>query len=301
MNTAMGRRMAAPIAAMVALLAIVAPVRAQDAAVIARGEYVFNAGGCVRCHTDFNARGPRLAGGARLKTPFGTFFGPNITPHPVHGIGKWSDADFIRAMRDGIAPDGTFYFPVFPYTSFTNVTNQDLTDLKAYLFSQPAIERPSRAHEVGFPFSWRLLQSGWRFLHFTPGPFTPDATKSAEINRGAYLARALAHCGECHTPRNALGGFKDELWMAGTRDGPEGAATPNLTPDLETGIGKWSARDIAFYLKTGVDPEGDSAGSLMAVVIEHGTAKLGDADRAAIAAYLKSLAPIKNAIRKAAQ
>jgi len=279
----------------------VAPIApAQDAAAIKRGEYVFDAGGCVSCHTDFNARGPRLAGGAGLKTPFGTFFGPNITPHPVHGIGRWSEADFIRAMRDGKAPDGSYYFPVFPYTAFTQITDQDLKDLWAYLASQPAIDKPNRRHEAGFPFSWRPLQAGWRFLNFTPGPFQPDLAKPAEVNRGAYLARALAHCGECHTPRTALGGLDGEKWMAGTRDGPEGAAAPNITPEPETGIGKWSARDITFYLKNGIDPEGDAAGSLMAVVIEHGTSRLTDQDRAAIAAYLKSLPPIKNAVRKAA-
>lgn len=296
---ALRRLLHAALVALVPLWAVSLPAHAADEAQLQRGEYLFNAGGCTSCHTDAKANGPLLAGGRGLKTPFGVFYGPNITPHPTAGIGKWTDADFIRAMHQGRDEDGDYLFPVFPYTSFTFMTDADLLDLKAYLFSLPPIDRPSRAHNVGFPFSIRLLQIGWRMLNFTPGPFRPDPKASAEVNRGAYLVRAVVHCGECHTPRDLTGGIESAKWLAGTANGPEGEKAPNITPDPETGIGKWSVSDITYYLKTGSDPEGDSAGSLMAEVVEHSTSKLTDADRAAIAAYLKQIPPITNKIRSA--
>jgi len=271
---------------------------AADDAQLKRGEYLFNAGGCTSCHTDRKADVPSLAGGRGLKTPFGTFYGPNITPHPTAGIGKWSDADFMRAMHDGRGPDGTHFFPVFPYTSFTEMTDGDIKDLNAYVFSLPPVDRPSKPHEVSFPFNIRFLQIGWRMFNFTPGRFQPDPKAGAEVNRGAYLARAVVHCGECHTPRNFMGGLKTSMWLAGTVNGPEGETAPNITPDPDTGIGKWSVKDIANYLQDGVDPDGGFAGSLMAEVIKNATGKLTDADRAAIAAYLKQIPPIANKLRR---
>lgn len=284
-------------AAFAAILAA-ANAHAADEAQLKRGEYLFNAAGCTSCHTDEKANGPLLAGGRGLKTPFGVFYAPNITPHPTAGIGKWSDADFIRAMRQGRDDDGDYLFPVFPYTSYTFMTDADLLDLKAYLFSLPPIDRPSRDHDVGFPFNIRLLQIGWRMLNFTPGPLQPDPKTSAEVNRGAYLVRAVVHCGECHTSRNLTGGIEAAKWLAGTANGPEGETAPNITPDRETGIGKWSAEDIANYLHDGVDPDGGFAGSLMAEVVKNSSSKLTDADRNAIAAYLKAIPPIANKIRR---
>lgn len=284
-------------AAFAAILAA-ANAHAADEAQLKRGEYLFNAAGCTSCHTDEKANGPLLAGGRGLKTPFGVFYAPNITPHPTAGIGKWSDADFIRAMRQGRDDDGDYLFPVFPYTSYTFMTDADLLDLKAYLFSLPPIDRPSRDHDVGFPFNIRLLQIGWRMLNFTPGPLQPDPKASAEVNRGAYLVRAVVHCGECHTSRNLTGGIEAAKWLAGTANGPEGETAPNITPDRETGIGKWSAEDIANYLHDGVDPDGGFAGSLMAEVVKNSSSKLTDADRNAIAAYLKAIPPIANKIRR---
>lgn len=266
---------------------------AQDASAVKRGGYLVTAGGCVSCHTDFKKKGPSFAGGAPIVTPFGTFYPPNITPDKDHGIGNWSDDDFIVAMREGRNPDGAHYFPAFPYTSYTKITTDDLRDMKAYLFSLPAVAMPSTPHDVPFPFSWRFLQTGWKLLFFSEGEFKPDPARSVAENRGAYLANALTHCGECHTPRNMLGGLDTGRWMAGTRDGPEGEPVPNLTPDPETGL-KWSETEIFDYLKTGATPEFDFAGSLMADVIEHNTSKLTDEDLQAIAAYLKTLAPIKN-------
>ncbi len=280
-----------------ALAAMLMPVSAgaqQDGAV-ARGGYLVNAGGCTSCHTDTKAKGKPFAGGAGIKTPFGTFYPPNITSDPTHGIGKWSDADFIRAMREGVRPDGAHYFPAFPYTSYTKIADADLRAMRAWLATVEPVAQPSKPNDISFPFSWRFLQTGWKLLFFRKGEFAPDPAKSAAVNRGAYLSDALAHCGECHTPRNFLGGLDHDRWMAGSNDGPEGERVANVTPDPETGL-KWSASEIADYLKSGLTPDGDFAGSLMADGITHNTSKMTDADLASIAAYLKSLPPVKQRI-----
>jgi mono/diheme cytochrome c family protein len=265
---------------------------------LARGKYLFNAGGCTSCHTDVKGGGPVLGGGRALKTPFGVFYGPNITADPVHGIGTWSDEDFIRALRDGVGPDGEQFFPVFPYTSFTNITDADLKDLKAYIFSLPTAATPDLAHEIKFPFGFRFLVRFWKWLYFKRGPFEPDPDKSAQWNRGAYLVRALGHCGECHTPRGLLGGPRRNMELAGTAEGPEGGAIPNITPDPETGIGKWSAGEIADLLSSGLTPEGDIVGGAMAEVTETVTGKLTPDDIQAIVVYLRALPPIKNRITR---
>jgi mono/diheme cytochrome c family protein len=270
--------------------------RAADTDAVKRGEYLFHAAGCESCHTDVDNKTPLLAGGPAIKTPFGTFYGPNITPHPERGIGKWSDEDFIRALRRGVSPSGEHYFPVFPYTSFTNITDADLKDLKAYIFTIPASDRASRAHEIKFPFGLRFLQIFWQWLNFAPGPFQPNASKPPEWNRGAYLVKALVHCGECHTPRNAIGGIEYDEWLSGTADGPNGHAAPNITADKETGIGSWRAEDLVQYLATGQTPTGDDAAHEMAEVILLGTSKMTDADLAAIATYVQSLPPIRHVV-----
>ncbi len=279
----------------------VVPVLAQapDPDAAKRGEYIFNAGGCASCHTDEKGKGAPLAGGVALKTPFGTFYGPNITPDPVHGIGKWSEADFVRAMRDGIRADGAQLFPVFPFTSFTRISDADLRDLWAYLRTVPPAATPSKPHDVGFPFNLRFAQMFWKKLFFTPGAFQPDPAKSPEVNRGAYLALALGHCAECHTPRNLLGGLKTSMAYAGTADGPTGELVPNITPDPETGIGKWSDGDLADLLTDGMTPDGDFVGAGMAEVVRNTTGKLTKDDVRALIAYLKSLPPIRNRVSKA--
>lgn len=281
-------------AAALVVLAALGP--GASAGEVERGRYLVAAGGCLGCHTDTKAKGPAFAGGGALKTPFGAFYAPNITPHDRHGIGGWSRADFVRAMRRGVAPDGSNYFPVFPYTSFTGVSDADLSAMYAYLMSRAPVDRADRPHQVGFPFVWRFLQTFWKWLFFEPGPFEPDPGRPAAWNRGAYLVQALAHCGECHTPRNRLGALDRGNWLAGTADGPDGEAVPNITPDRKTGLGAWSDDDIATYLSIGMDPEGDFAGSLMAEVIEHGTGKLSKVDITAIVAYLRALTPIENRI-----
>ena len=274
----------------------VEPGRAGEHEALERGAYIFHAAGCKACHTDTKKKGPPLAGGRAIKTPFGIFYGPNITPDPLTGIGGWSDGDFIRALRSGVSPDGDHYYPVFPYTSFTKMTERDMLDLKAYIFSLPPVRKRNRPHEVEFPFRFRVLLGLWKALHFTPGPFAPDRAKSAALNRGAYLAEALVHCGECHTPRTMTGAIDGAKWMAGTDDGPDGEIVPNITPDAATGIGEWDLDDIEFALETGIKLDGDVVGSLMAEVVENGTSRLTASDRRAIALYLKSLAPIHNRV-----
>ncbi len=262
-----------------------------DEAAAKRGEVIFNAGDCIGCHTDVKGGGAPLAGGRPLDTPFGVFFGPNISPDPQYGIGAWSEEEFRRALRQGIGRHGEYLFPVFPFPSFTGMTDGDIADLWAYLKSRPAQKVPSKPHQVSFPFSWRFLQLGWRTLFFREGPLTPVAGQSPEWNRGRYLAEAVAHCQECHTPRNFLGGLRSSRAYSGNPQGPDNQKTPNITSDAETGIGKWSVDDIATLLKTGQTPDFDFVGSGMAEVVK-GTGALSDADRHAIAVYVKSLPPI---------
>ena len=179
-----------PIAAAFAIMLLTRAVPAAgDEDAVTRGEYLVHAGGCFSCHTA--AGGQQLAGGRALATPFGTFYSPNITPDPETGIGRWTDAQFLRALREGIRPDGANYFPVFPYPSFTGITDRDALAIKAYLFSLPAVRQQNRLHDVSFPFSWRFLQTGWKLLFFTPGPFRPIAERSAVYNRGAYPSLRL--------------------------------------------------------------------------------------------------------------
>ncbi len=268
-----------------------------DPAGLEQGAYVYHAAGCQACHTDSKNQGPLLGGGPPLKTPFGTFYGPNITADPEHGIGRWSDADFLRALREGRAPDGGHYFPVFPYTSFTGMSDEDALALKAYIFSLPTSDRPNRPHKVDFPFGWRFLMTFWKWLFFTAGPMTANPERDPVWNRGAYLARALGHCGECHTPRNGLGAPDQDRVLAGTLEGPEGGKVPNITPEPETGIGDWSDRDLLFLLRTGLVPSGDVVGGAMGEVIENTTSKLTEADQQALVVYLRSVVPVRNRIR----
>ncbi|MEQ8248403.1 MAG: cytochrome c [Alphaproteobacteria bacterium] len=278
-------------AAAVLFAAAIGPAHGQDAE---RGAYIAKAAGCVSCHTHYKADGAAYAGGRPLATPFGTFYSPNITPDLETGIGGWSDADFVRALRDGVGPKGQHYFPVFPYTSYTRLTDSDMLDLKAYLFSLEPVRAVAPAHDVPFPFNVRIGQFFWKQLFLDRGPEEPDPAQSAAWNRGRYLVRAAAHCGECHTPRNVLGGLRDSMDMAGTLDGPEGARAPNITPDHATGIGTWSTGDIVNLLKTTFKPDFDNVQGTMEEAIEHGLKDLSDDDLNAIAIYLRSVPAVVN-------
>ncbi len=248
-----------------------------------RGDYLAKAGGCVGCHTAKG--GTEFAGGYALKTPFGTFYGPNITPDPKAGIGKWSEADFIRAMRHGERPDGANYYPAFPYPSYTKINDADLKDLWAYLRALPPSQIESKPHELHLPFRFRFLLSGWKLLFFTPGAMVPDAKQSAVVNRGAYLTQALGHCGECHTPRNFLGGVKESRFLAGGK-GPDGKGVPNITP---TKLKKWSDKDLTDFLASGLTADGDVVAESMGEVITNTLSKLTPEDLAAMIAYLRTI------------
>jgi mono/diheme cytochrome c family protein len=265
--------------------------RADDAA-IARGAYIFAAADCGTCHTDTKNNGAPLAGGRRLVTPFGTFYTPNITPDPVSGIGRWSLADFRHALRDGKGRDGQYLYPVFPFASYTGMSDNDIADLYAYLMVQKPVPAPNKPNPIKFPFNFRPLLVVWRALYFTPGPLTPVTGKSLEWNRGRYLSEAVVHCEECHTPRNFLGAMETSGHAyAGNPNGPDGLHSPNITPDNDTGIGQWSVADIAALLKTGRTPDLDDVSRQMGEVVK-GTMLLTDSDRQAIAVYLKSLPPL---------
>ena len=263
--------------------------------IVKRGAYIVRAAGCISCHTDKKGKGKPFAGGRALKTPFGTYFSPNITPDVETGIGKWSDEDFVRALNKGIRPDGSHYFPVFPYTSYSLMRDDDALAIKAYLFSLEPVARKNRDHDVMPPFGWRWPMGIWKTLFFEESEFVADDKQADEWNRGAYLVNALAHCGECHTPRNIAGALDRDLWMAGTEDGPEGDAAPNITPARATGIG-WSVDQLAFYLKTGTKPDWESASGVMGEAVEDGYKYLTDEDIRAIALYINGLPAIENHI-----
>lgn len=253
-----------------------------------RGEYLAKAAGCVGCHTEDKKGAVTFAGGRALKTPFGTFYGPNITPHPQAGLGRWTETDFVRAMRGGERPDGANLFPAFPYPSFTRIADGDLRDLWAYLQTLPPSDRANQAHDLRFPFGSRFLVTFWKWLFFTPGPMASNSQRTPTINRGAYLVEALGHCGECHTPRNFLGGPKRDRFLAGGK-GPDGKRIPNLTP---TRLKKTSDAELKEFLLTGMTPDGDVAAEAMGEVVRNTTSQLTAEDLAAIMAYLRSLPPL---------
>ncbi len=255
------------------------------------GWYVLRAGACVACHTAEYNGAPFLGGGRAIETPFGTFYGPNITPDPRYGIGQWEKEDLRRALTQGVDPDGRHYYPVFPYTAYTRMTDDDIDALWAYLQTVPATAKPNYRHEVRWPLTHRSLLMGWKALHFRPGAFEPDPERSASWNRGAYLVHALGHCAECHTPRTRLGGLDPERAFAGNPDVPEDPWPPNITPHPEAGIGQWRERHLIRYLGFGVTPDGDFAGGSMADFIETSSRHLTEEDLRAIAEYILSLEP----------
>jgi len=282
-----------------ALVMCLAPVlsHARSPERIEQGRYLFDAAGCLGCHTDTKNKGAPLAGGRELKTPFGIFYSPNITPDPDFGIGKWSDADFLRAIRRGINPAGENYFPVFPYPTFTRMTDADILDIKAYIFSRPPVANPNRQHEAGPIFGSRLLVSGWKLLNFNIGPLSMLPDMGTTWNRGAYLVEALGHCRECHTPRDFLGGFRKHNHLAGTKQGPEGGIVPNITPDKETGIGKWPDSDLKALFSMGMLPDGDFVGGGMAEFVTNTSSKWTKQDLKSVIIYLRSLQPVRNQVK----
>jgi mono/diheme cytochrome c family protein len=250
------------------------------------GESVFIASGCASCHAAPDAKDDAklvLAGGQRFVSDFGTFVAPNISMHPDAGIGDWTLTDFATAVKHGVSPQGEHYYPAFPYASYIKMKDQDVVDLWAYWQTLPADATASQPHEVEFPFNIRRAVGVWKQLYLSDA-WVMDTVETPEIERGRYLVEALAHCGECHTPRTTLGSMDRADWLTGAPN-PTGRGTiPSLTPDDLT----WDATDIAYYLETGFTPDYDSAGGHMVAVIDN-FAKLPASDREAVAAYLKAL------------
>lgn len=249
----------------------------------ARGETVFWAAGCASCHMAPGARGEAqlvLTGGQRFASDFGTFVAPNISQDPTHGIGGWSLLDLANALKRGVSPEGEHYYPSLPYASYAKMRLQDVADLHAFLQTLPADATPSAPHELAFPFSRREAVGLWKILYLRGG-WALAGNVTPTVDRGRYIAEALAHCGECHTPRTALGGMDTGRWLTGAPDPAGQGRIPNITP---AALG-WTAGDIVQYLTTGFTPEYDSVGGHMAHVVAN-MARLPESDRQAVAEYL---------------
>lgn len=269
------------------------PARTPD---LANGQTTFNAGGCSSCHAvPAQPDRTRLGGGLAIPSPFGTFHVPNISPDPNDGIGRWSEADFVTALLKGTSPQGTHYFPAFPYTTYQHVKIDDARDLFAYLRTLPPVAGKAPPHDVPFPFNISRNLGIWKLLFLDGKPFVADASRSPQWNRGAYLVNSLGHCAECHSPRNFLGGIIDRQRFAGGPN-PEGEGwVPNIT---QKGLAEWSEKDIAYLLETGQTPDGDTVGGSMGRVIRN-TSQLSADDRNAMANYLKSLPAVDGPVRPA--
>ena len=265
---------------------------------LANGERIFHAGGCASCHAAPDAEGAdtlKLAGGLALETDFGTFRVPNISPDPDSGIGGWSDLDFVNAMMRGVSPEGAHYYPSFPYASYTRMAVTDVIDLKAFIDTLPAVTNSVAGHDLGFPFNIRRGLGLWKRLYLAPEPVLDLTDASDIVRRGQALVEGAGHCGECHTSRDWMGGLRRDLWLAGAPN-PEGHGTiPNITPE---GL-NWSESEIVETFKFGFTPDFDTLGGSMAAVQEN-LSRLPDEDLEAIAAYLKAVPPLPNAVQRSA-
>jgi len=266
----------------------VAALGAGDAA---RGERIFYGGGCTSCHARPQSTGDavlQLAGGLELRTPFGTFVAPNISSDAADGIGNWSAEEFGNAMLKGVSPGGAHYYPAFPYASYTRMQPSDVGDLYAFMKTLPAVSGKAPDHQLSFPFNVRRGLGLWKLLYLDSAPVVAlDDGAPEAVRLGRYLVEGPGHCGECHTPRNAIGGPDKTRWLAGAVAAEGEGNVPNITTG-EGGIGDWSEKDIAYMLESGFTPEFDSVGGSMAPV-QRNMAKLTPEDRAAIAAYLKAV------------
>ncbi|NKI70796.1 c-type cytochrome [Collimonas pratensis] len=267
---------------------------APNADQIKRGEYLAKAADCIACHTVDPAK--PFAGGYPLATPFGTIYGPNITADKETGIGDWSDEQFVRALHEGIDDEGKRLYPAFPYASFTKLSRDDVLAIKAYLFSLPPIQQKTPENKLPFPLNQRWLMAGWNLFNFTPGELKADTAKSPEWNRGNYLVNGLAHCQECHTPRNLTMGLDLKRSFGGAQLG--GWTAFNISPDAVSGVGGWKDEELVQYLKTGVVPGKASAAGGMAEAIEHSLQYLTDDDLKAIVTYLRSVPAVNDVADK---
>jgi len=277
------------ILAMLFLCTAFSVARAQtepSAETLARGKALVIAGGCAGCHTADPAK--PLAGGKRIDTPFGAIYSPNLTPDRETGLGAWSDDDFIRAFRYGVAPDGSRYYPAFPYPNFTKLTRQDLSAMRAYLATLSPFHNTRPPPQLHWPLNYRVVMRLWNYFFFRPGIFEPNQQKSAEWNRGGYLVTGAAHCGTCHTPRNFFGAARRSHAFGG--GSVDGWFAPRLDGADRSGLKSWSVDDIAEYLASGRNGKSHADGP-MADVVVHSTSQMSDGDIRAIAVYLKDFPP----------
>ncbi len=251
---------------------------------IERGRYLAAAGDCEACHTA--PGGKAFAGGRAIPTPFGTIYSANLTPDRKTGIGAWSDDQFYRALHQGIAANGSYLYPAFPYPWYTKVTREDSDAIRAYLGSLDPVSNAPPANQLDWPLDNRVVMKGWNELFFKPGTFSPDPHKSQEWNRGAYLVEGLGHCGACHTPKNVLGAAQRKAALRGGT--LQDWFAPDLTSDVRSGLGSWSIEDITTFLKTGRNAHTTAYGP-MSEVITFSTSRLNDDDLKAMAAYLKDV------------
>jgi mono/diheme cytochrome c family protein len=256
------------------------------AGALARGEYLTRAADCVACHTAA-AGGRPFAGGVAFRLPFGTIYSSNITADPETGIGRWTDADFLRALHDGVRADGQHLYPAFPYTAYTQLSRDDVLAIKTYLFSLPPVRQPVPRNDLKFPFNQRWAMSVWNAAFFKDQRFAPDAARSAQWNSGAYLATALGHCAECHTPRNAGFGLEHGKEFSGAE--LQGWRAYNITADPRYGIGSWSDGELAQYLSSGHADGHASASGPMGEAVAHSLQYLNPADVAALVVYLRTI------------
>jgi mono/diheme cytochrome c family protein len=266
--------------------AFATPLAAADPSdeAIAHGKALVDAGDCASCHTLDPAK--PFAGGRRIDTPFGAVFAPNLTPDKNTGIGFWSDADFVNALRYGVAPDGSNYYPAFPYPNFTKLTRNDILAIRVYLSTLEPHANTAPKPELRFPANFRFLMKAWNYLFLHPGILLPEQAKGTDWNRGRYLVEGLGHCGACHTPKNFLGADKRDLAFAGSNIGDWFA--PRLDGGERSGLKSWSVDDIVEYLQSGRNGKSHADGP-MAEVIVNSTSKMNDGDVRAIAVYLKDL------------
>ena len=281
MTLSQWRRLAA--APLVALVACAAAAQSP----VERGEYLARAGDCVSCHTA--PGGAPFAGGLRLGTPFGYMLAPNITPDPETGIGRWSQADFYRALHDGVNRRGQDMYPTMPYDFYTRVTRADVDAIYAYLRTVKPVRNAVDVNHLDFPFNVRTAMGVWRELYFREGVYRPEPSQSAAWNRGRYLVEGLGHCSDCHSPRNLLGGIEKTKQFSGALI--DGWFALDLTSDISTGLGSWSTQELATYFKTGVAKDKTTTLGPMAEVIRNSLSYLTDDDRMAMAEYLKLLPP----------
>jgi mono/diheme cytochrome c family protein len=251
---------------------------------IAYGKELVTAGDCAGCHTADPAK--PFAGGARIETPFGSIYSPNLTPDRETGIGAWTDQDFYNALHFGVAPDGSDYYPAFPYPSFSKLTRPDVLAIRAYLATLMPFANKAPGPELHFPLNYRIVMRLWNYLFFRPGALQSDPQMGADWNRGRYLVQALGHCGVCHTPKNVFGADKPGRALSGGM--VDGWFAPRLDAAERSGLKSWTADDIAEYLASGRNGKSHADGP-MADVVVNSTAKMSDADIHAIAVYLKSL------------